>query len=164
MIYIIGLYISLTVLYSIFVKNNTYNSFLNGVKEGTKIVINMFSILLTFTVVVKCIENCGIIDYLNIFFDNAGMINVLLQMLVRPLSSGSSYAIMTNIFNLYGVNSFYGFLSSFIHASCDTLFYIVAVYYSYASSKNSNKALTYGLIVIIFSYLLSFIISLLFFK
>ena len=46
MIYIIGTYFLFTIVYSIIKKNNTYLSFTNGVKDGIKIVINMFSILI----------------------------------------------------------------------------------------------------------------------
>ena len=78
MIYIIGIYFIITFLYSFIVGNNTYNSFLNGVKDGLKIVVNMFSVLLTFSVVVKCINNCGILEYLSKIFNNSGLVNVLI--------------------------------------------------------------------------------------
>ena len=164
MIYIIGIYFIITFLYSFIVGNNTYNSFLNGVKDGLKIVVNMFSVLLTFSVVVKCINNCGILEYLSKIFNNSGLVNVLIQCVVRPLSSGSSYAIMIDIFNIYGVNSFYGILSSFIHSSCDTLFYIVTLYYSYSRYKCSTKGLLYGLIVVMFTYILCYAATMIFFK
>lgn len=164
MIYIIGVYFIITFLYSIIAHNNTYNSFLKGVKDGLKIIINMFSILLTFSIVVKCINNCGILVYLNKIFNNSGLLNILMQCMVRPLSNGSSYAIMIDIFNIYGVNSFYGILSSFIHSSCDTLFYIVTLYYSYSKYKCSSKGLLYGLIVVIFTYILCFIVAIIFFE
>lgn len=157
MIYIIGTYFLFTIIYSIIKKNNTYLSFTNGVKDGIKIVTNMFSILLVFSFCITCIENCGIINFLTIKYNNSAFINILLQMIVRPLSNGSSYALLMAIYDKYGINSIYGYLSTFIHSTCDTLFYIVTIYSSYSKVKLGYKPLVLGLITILFSYFLIFI-------
>lgn len=164
MIYIIGIYLLLTICYSAIIKNNTYLSFSNGVKDGIKIVVNMFSVLLVFSVCITCIENCGLINYLSIKYNDSGFINILLQMIIRPLSNGSSYALLMTIYNKYGVNSFYGYLSTFVHSSCDTLFYIITIYSSYSKVKLGYKPFIFGILTIIFCYLLIFIICYLFFK
>ena len=158
MIYIIGLYILITISYSVIKKNNTYLSFTNGVKEGINIVINMFSVLVVFSICITCIENCGIINYLSIKYNNSGIINIIIQMIVRPLSNGSSYALLMSIYDKYGINSFYGFLSTFIHSTCDTLFYIITIYYSYSKVKLGIKPFIYGIITILFCYSLIFIL------
>jgi spore maturation protein B len=157
MIYIIGLYFLLTISYSIIKKNNTYLSFSTGVKDGIKIVVNMFSVLLVFSFCITCIENCGIINYLSIKYNNSGFINIILQMIIRPISNGSSYALLMSIYDKYGVNSFYGYLSTFVHSSCDTLFYIITIYSSYSKIKLNYKPFVLGIIMIIFSYSLIFI-------
>lgn len=164
MIYIIGFYFIFTFVYSLIKRNNPYTSFMKGIKEGIQIAINMFSILLVFSFCIKCIENCGIINYLTIKFNNSGFINIVIQMIVRPLSNGSSYALLMNIYNKYGINSFYGYLSTFIHSTCDTLFYIISIYSSYSKIKLSNNVFFIGIITIIFSYILIFFSCLLFFK
>lgn len=164
MIYIIGLYILITISYSVIKKNNTYLSFTNGVKEGINIVINMFSILVVFSICITCIENCGIINYLSIKYNNSGIINIIIQMIVRPLSNGSSYALLMSIYDKYGINSFYGFLSTFIHSTCDTLFYIITIYSSYSKVKLGIKPFIYGIITILFCYSLIFILCYILFK
>ena len=163
MIYVIGIYFLMTFIYSVFKKNNTYKSFSNGVKEGLKIVVNMFSVILIFSFCITCIENCGIINYLTIKYNNSGIINVILQMIVRPLSNGSSYTLLMNIYNKYGINSFYGYLSTFIHSTCDTFFYIITIYSSYSKIKLGYKTFFYGIISIIFCYFLIFIFCYIFF-
>lgn len=164
MIYIIGLYILITISYSVIKKNNTYLSFTNGVKEGINIVINMFSVLVVFSICITCIENCGIINYLSIKYNNSGIINIIIQMIVRPLSNGSSYALLMSIYDKYGINSFYGFLSTFIHSTCDTLFYIITIYSSYSKVKLGIKPFIYGTITILFCYSLIFILCYILFK
>lgn len=164
MIYIIGLYIFITFVFSIIKKNNTFSSFKKGVIDGINIVLNMFHILLVFSLCITCIENCGIIEYLKQKYNNSGFINIIIQIIVRPISSGSSYALLLNIYDDYGINSFYGYLSTFIHCSCDTFFYIVSIYSSYSKIKLSNKHFIYGILTLLFTYILIFIISYLFFK
>ena len=164
MIYLIGFYIFFTLLFSVLRKNNTFNSFKNGIKDGISIVLNMFHILLIFSLCITCINNCGIIEQLNNKYNNFGFINIIIQLIIRPLSSGSSYTILLNIYKTYGIDSFYGILSTFIHSTCDTLFYIISIYSSYAKIKLSNKHLLYGVIVVIFSYILIFIICFSFFN
>ncbi len=164
MIYIIGFYILLTITYSIIKKNNVYNSFLKGINDGVQIVLNMFSTLLIFTFCITCIENCGIINFLTIKFGNAAFINILIQMIVRPISNGSSYTIMMNVYDTFGINSFYGYLSTFIHSTCDSLFYIITIYSSYSKIKLTKKTFILGLLTVLFSYILIFIICFIFFK
>lgn len=164
MIYLIGFYFIFTFLFSLIKKNNPYNSFFKGIKEGIQIVINMFSILLVFSFCIKCIENCGIINYLTIKSNNSGFVNIIIQMIVRPLSNGSSYALLMNIYNKYGINSFYGYISTFIHSTCDTLFYIISIYSTYSKIKLDSKIFFIGIITIIFSYVQIFIICFFFLK
>ena len=164
MIYIIGGYILFTLIFSIIKRNNIFTSFSKGIKDGINIVLNMFHILLVFSFCITCIENCGLIDDLINKYNDTGFISIIIQMIVRPLSNGSCYALLLNIYDKYGINCFYGYLSTFIHSSCDTFFYIISVYSSYSKVKLGNKPFIYGLITIIFSYVLIFIICLLFFK
>ena len=163
MIYIISSYFILTFLYSVFTKNNTYKSFSIGVADGIKIVLNMFSVVLVFSFCITCIENCGLINFINTKYNNTGIINIILQMIIRPLSNSSSYTLLMNIYDKYGVNSLYGYLSTFIHSSCDTLFYIISVYSSYAKIKLGYKPLILGLITILFCYFLIFTCCYIFF-
>ncbi len=164
MIYVIGFYFLFTIIISIIKKNNTFESFNKGITEGIKIVLNMFKILLTFSFCITCIENCGIINYLTIKSNNSGYVIILLQMIVRPISNGSSYALLMNIYDTYGINSFFGYLSTFIHSSCDTLFYIISIYSSYAKVKLSNKIFFYGISILIMTYTIIFGICFIFFK
>lgn len=162
MIYLIAFYIFFTILYSVIKKNNTFNSFTKGIKDGIQISLNMFSTLLIFTFAITCINNSGILNYFSIKCNNSAVINLVLQMIIRPLSSSSSYAILMNVYDTYGINSIYGHLSTFIHCTCDTLFYIITIYSSYCIFKENKKILIIGLSMIIFSYILIFIISYLF--
>lgn len=162
MIYLIASYIIIVIVYSLLKKNNSYDSFKNGVLTGLKTVINMFSSLLVFVFAINCLINCGIIEYLSKKYQESGFILIIIQMFVRPLSNASSFALLTSIYNEYGVDSFYGILSTFIHSTFDTLFYIITIYFSVTKITKYQKALWYGIIILLFNYFLVFVISFIF--
>ena len=159
MIYLIASYIVIVIVYSLLKKNNSYDSFKKGVLTGLKTVINMFSALLVFVFAINCLINCGIIKYLSIKYQKSGFVLIIIQMFVRPLSNVSSFALLTSIYNEYGVDSFYGILSTFIHSTFDTLFYIITIYFSVTKITKYQKVLWYGIIILLFNYFLVFVIS-----
>ena len=159
MIYLIASYIVIVIVYSLLKKNNSYDSFKKGVLTGLKTVINMFSALLVFVFAINCLINCGIIKFLSIKYQKSGFVLIIIQMFVRPLSNASSFALLTCIYNEYGVDSFYGILSTFIHSTFDTLFYIITIYFSVTKITKYQKVLWYGIIILLFNYFLVFVIS-----
>ena len=127
--------------------------------KGIVTVINMFSALLVFVFAINCLINCGIIKFLSIKYQKSGFVLIIIQMFVRPLSNASSFALLTSIYNEYGVDSFYGILSTFIHSTFDTLFYIITIYFSVTKITKYQKVLWYGIIILLFNYFLVFVIS-----
>ncbi|MBQ6817892.1 MAG: hypothetical protein IJO27_05610 [Bacilli bacterium] len=144
-------------------KVNCFDSFLKGSKQGLTSTINMFSSLLTFTIAITLLLNCGIIEFLKnkLNFDYS---LILIQAFVRPMSSSASLSIMTQIYSQYGVDSLKSIISSMIHYVSDASLYIIPFYCSYYNIKKYDKILCFGLIINIFSYLVSIVIVILFYK
>ncbi len=163
MVYVISGYFIVTIVLCIVNKVNGYESFLKGVKDGSKIVLNMFSCMLSFILAIKCLEGCGIIDDLCNISTLGWLPEIIVQMLVRPLSSGSSMSIMLSIFEKYGVDSIPAIFSTFIHSACDTVFYIVVFYFSSIGVVKYKKALTYGIMTVVISYALIILSVIIFF-
>ena len=157
--YIIGTYIFIVLVVAIFKKVRAYDAFIEGVKEGTKTVLNMFSTLLTFVLVVESIKACGVLEDIG----EAINTNILVQALIRPLSASSSMAIMLETFETYGVDSEISILSTFIHATIDTTFYIIVLYFSSCEIKKYKYSLFLGLIIILITYLLIYLTLILIF-
>lgn len=157
--YIIAGYIIIVLVVALFKKIKAYDAFLEGVKEGTQTVFNMFSTLLAFILVVESIKACGIIEDISEFV-NA---NLLVQSIIRPLSASSSMAIMLQTFNDYGIDSRISIASTFIHATIDTSFYIIVLYFSSCDIKNYQYALILGLIIVIIAYIFIYLVIMIFF-
>ena len=153
MTYLIAIYIFSVIIYSVFKKSNAYQSFIEGIMEGTQTVVNMFATLLSFVLVVEAIKSCGILDIFKNF--NAG---IIVQGIIRPLSASSSFAIMIDNFNIYGVDSKVSVISTLIHATLDTVFYIIVIYTSTISSKKTKYLIVIGFILVILNYILILIV------
>ncbi|HEY8445017.1 MAG TPA: hypothetical protein VIK94_02690 [Bacilli bacterium] len=148
--YLIGGYIFIVIIISIIKKVNGYDAFIEGVKDGTRTVVNMFSNLLGFVLVVKCIESCGIIEDLGRIVNP----NLFVQSIIRPLSASSSMAIMISNFETYGVDSDVSILSTFIHTTIDTSFYIIVLYYSSCDIKNYRYTFLMSIIIVMIAYVI----------
>ena len=157
MIYIISGYILITIIIAIFKKVDGYHSFINGIKDGCNVVLNMFPSLLAFVLIIECISSCGIIKDIMKITNHSWIIQIIMQMIVRPFSSGSSMSMMLNIYDMYGVDSIPSLFSTFIHSSCDTLFYMITLYFSSFSIVLNNFINHY---YIFFNYFYHFLVFL----
>lgn len=153
----------IVIIFLIGIKNkvNCFDSFLVGAKDGIKTSINMFSSLLVFMIALQLFLSSGIIVFIEkqVNFEYS---LILIQMFVRPLSSSSSLSIMTNIYNLYGVDSFIAIVSTMIHYVSDASIYLIPFYCGIYNIKKYDRILFYGIVVNIISYILAILICILF--
>ena len=151
------------IIYGSFKKVNCYESFISGIKEGSKSVINMFSFILTFNIAISLLNSSGILNYMinNLSFK---YFNLVVQAMVRPFSSSSSLTIMLDIYDKYGSDSLIGLLSTFIHSVTDTTFYIISFYFGSIGIKKIGKVILCGSLVNIVGMILSCIIIFVFFS
>ena len=73
-----------------------FNEFIEGVKEGSKLLITLFPTMMAFTLWVTCFQYCGLIELLEIGFKSIFAIlnipiDIFMMMIVRPFSSMDHY-------------------------------------------------------------------------
>lgn len=157
--YLIGGYIFIVLVVTVLKKVNAYEAFLKGAKEGTTTVLNMFSTLLGFVLIVESIKSCGILEDLGKFINP----NLFIQSIIRPLSASSSLAIMLDVFESSGVDSKNGIMSTFLHTTLDTSIYMVALYFGSANIKKYRYTFLLIFLVTIITYILIFFLVKVFF-
>ena len=64
---------------------------------------------------------------------------------MRPISGTASLAMLNQIFENYGPDSFLGRLASIIQGSTDTTFYVITLYFGVIGIKKIRYALWAGL-------------------
>lgn len=79
--------------------------------------------------------------------------------LVRPISGSASLAILNNIYQVNGPDSFLGIMASIMQGSTDTTFYILSLYFGSVGIKKIRHALISGLCADIIGIVASIIIS-----
>ena len=160
---LIPLIVVLIIIYGLLKKVDIYSSFIEGVKEGLTISINIFPTIMSMIIAINLITNSGLINLLTnllsyplktIDFPN----EVVPIALLRPISSSASLVSLNNILKVYGPDSYIGMLSSIIQGSTDTTIYILGMYFSSIGIKKIRYSLIVGLLADFFCVVVSVII------
>lgn len=138
--------ILLIISYGLIEKNMVFDSFLEGAKDGLKIIYNIFPTLLGLFLSINVLRESGIIDAITNFFNPVLMFfkipaEILPLALLRPISGSASMAVATDIMTKYGVDSFIGLISSTIMGSTETTLYTIALYTSTIKVKKTRFVL-----------------------
>lgn len=151
------------ILYGVKEKSKVYDSFIDGAKDGAKIVYNIFPTLIGLFIAIGALRASGIIDLIIqiitpiiSIFKIPGEIMPLA--LLRPISGSASMAVATDIMSEYGVDSNIGLITSTIMGSTETTLYTIAVYTSAVGIKKIRFVLVAALIADIVGMLSSVVI------
>lgn len=155
--------ILIIIFYGIIEKNKVYDIFLDGAKEGVKIVYNIFPTLIGLFVAIGALRNSGVIDLIiNSISPVIERINIPKEVMplaiLRPISGSASLAIATDIMKTYGVDSVVGKIASVIMGSTETTLYTIAIYTSCVKIKNTRGILIAALVGDIVGMLVSVLI------
>ena len=154
--YVILIFILVVLIFSIFKKNNAYDSFINGSKDAMKSGIVILPYLLVMYVAVNVFKVSGFLDDLintkNIPSD------LLIQGIFRPASSHASLSMMVSIIDTYGVDSKAGFISSVLQGGSDTTIYVMGLYFGYIGIKKTRHSYIVGVISDIVCFILCIIL------
>lgn len=142
--YIIPIIVLIVLIYAMFKKVDIYDTFIEGAKESFDMSLKIFPCLLAMVLAVNIFIKSNIIA--NLFsFINFIPNEILPMILTRPISGTTSLAVLTNIYQNLGPDSFIGTLASFIQGSTDTTFYVITLYFGSIGIKKIKYALWAGL-------------------
>ena len=161
--YIIPLIVVTIIIYGIYKKVDIFDTFIDGVKEGMKLSINLFPTIFTMIIAITLITDSNIINYIcnllkPLFSRISFPTEVLPLALLRPISGSSSLVILNDILAKYGPDSFIGRLSSVMQGSTDTTIYIIGLYFASVGIKKIKYSLVVGLLSDLISVIISVLI------
>ncbi len=147
---IIPLIVLFIIIYGIYKHVNVYEEFIDGACESFGMIRHIFPCLLAMILGVNIFLKSGLIDLIYnyikpIFILLKIPIEVFPMMIMRPISGTSTLAILNNIFELFGPDSYSGRLASVIQGATDTTFYVVTLYFGSIGIKKIRYALWAGL-------------------
>ena len=145
------LIILMIVLYGFLEKKEVFDKFLEGAKDGIKIVVNIFPTLIGLFLAVGALRSSGIIDIIIQCLEPIlHLINfpseIMPLAILRPISGSSSIAVAVDLMKTFGVDSNLGIIASVIMGSTETTFYTIAVYTGAVGIKKTRFVLAASLI------------------
>ncbi len=149
----------IVIIYGLYKKVDIYDEFINGVKEGLNLSLeifpSIFAMIISVTVLVKS----------NIIMDLTKLINlkfipkeILPVAILRPISSSSSLMLLNSVMSRYGIDSLVAKIASVISGSTDTTIYIIGMYYSSVKIKKIKHSLIIGLLADMACVIISIIV------
>lgn len=139
-IYIIPVFIIFLLIYSLIKKINAYDSFVEGAKQAVDLCINTFPYLVAIFSIVELLQASGLSEVISSIaspvFNVLGIPSELTEFLIiRPFTGSGSIGMLSNIFSLYGADSYVSKCACVIMSCSETTFYVVAVYFSTTKIK-----------------------------
>jgi spore maturation protein SpmA len=160
------------ILMAIRKKENVYDAFIEGAKDGFKIAVKIIPFLVAILVAIGVFRASGamdfIIDGIRIALQYLGVdtqfVEALPTALMKPLSGSGARGMMVDAITTYGVDSFIGRTASTVQGATDTTFYILAVYFGSVGIKRTRHAVACGLIADFTGIIASIALAYLFFS
>ncbi|MBQ7032911.1 MAG: spore maturation protein [Clostridia bacterium] len=148
---IIPLTVFLIILFGLFRGVSLFDIFLKGAKNGLNSTITILPSIVGLVTAVSMLKASGAIDLLchglSYVFKPLGFPSEVLPLaILRPVSGGASLAILNDILNSYGPDSFAGRVASVISGSTETTFYTLTVYFAATHAKDSRYTLKSALL------------------
>ncbi len=143
---IIPVIIFYIVAYGLIHKNNVYEDFIRGAKDGFHTVIQIMPTLIGLMVAVGVLRASGFLAFLG---GLAGKItegigipaDVVPLIFVKMFSSSAATGLVLDIFKTHGTDSYTGLMTSIMMSCTETIFYTLSVYYMAAKVTKTKWTL-----------------------
>ncbi len=152
-------------------KINVYDAFIEGARDGFTTAVRIIPYLVAILVAIGVFRASGamdaIIDGIKYIVALLGIstdfVEALPTALMKPLSGSGARGMMIDTMATYGADSFVGRLACLFQGSCDTTFYILAVYFGSVGIRYTRHAVVCGLLADLAGVIAAIAISYLFF-
>ena len=133
---------------------NMYSAFIEGAKEGFRTAVMIIPYLVAILVAIGVFRASGAMDMLTDLLCSAigalgidtDWVEAIPTAVMKPLSGSGSRAMMVDLMNTYGADSFVARVSAAIQGSTDTMFYVIAVYFGSVGVRYTRYAVSYALL------------------
>ncbi|MGM0834880.1 MAG: spore maturation protein [Bacillota bacterium] len=167
-LWLIPFLIGFILLYGTYKKVPTYETFVEGGKEGIKIAISIIPFLVGMLVAISIFRASGALDFLVEFLrplmSAIGVPAEIVPLaIIRPISGTAALGMTTDMIATFGPDSFMGRLASVLQGSTDTTLYVLTVYFGAVGIKKMGDALKVGLLADVVGIVVSILVVTFFF-
>lgn len=141
-------------------KVRVYDAFADGIKGVIPLIVSIFPYIAAVTMLSKLLEISGLgaamANWLSPAFDFLGVPKEIAPLiLIKPLSGSGGIAVLSDILEAYGVDSYVSRCACVVYGASETIFYVGAVYFASLKRKKLNAALC----IAVASYLASVVFA-----
>ena len=138
-------------LYGTYKKIATYETFVEGGKEGIQMSFSIIPYLVGMLVAISIFRASGALEFFVQFLRPLLEIlhvpaEIVPLAIIRPISGTAALGMTSDLISVYGPDSFIGRLAATIQGSTDTTFYVLTVYFGAVGIKKMGDALKVGLL------------------
>ena len=152
---IIPLVFALAGLGMLLSKKDMFSEFTAGARNGLETAVRLVPTLTALLAAIAMFNSSGaaeaMVKLLSPFGERVGIPSEIIPLvLVRPLSGGASTALIADLYEKYGPDSFAGRCVSVIAGSSDTLVYVISVYFGAVGVKKTRGTLPAAFLTMVF--------------
>lgn len=150
-IWLIPLIIGFILIYGTIKRIPTYETFVEGAKEGFGMAVSIIPYLVGMLVAISVFRASGALEFfielMKPVLQAIGVPTEVVPLaLIRPISGTGALGMTSDLIATYGPDSFIGRLASTMQGSTDTTFYVLTVYFGAVGIKKMGDALKVGLL------------------
>jgi len=150
-VYVMPCMVMLIIGYGMFRGIPVFDVFLSGATDGMKMILRLLPTLVGLLTAVAMLKASGALDMLTAFFRPVASFiglpaEVLPLALIHPISGGGATAVLTDIFQRYGPDSYIGRVGSILCGSGETTLYSVTVYFGAIGVTQTGHTLPVALL------------------
>lgn len=148
---VIPLMIFLIVAYGLLNRQNVYQDFLKGAKDGFFTVIDILPTLVGLMTAVGILRASGFFDFLSEALKKImGPLHFPTELIpaavVKMFSSSAATGLLLDLFKTHGADSFIGLSASIMMSCTETIFYTMSIYFMHIHVKKTRFTLSGALI------------------
>ncbi|MBR5229516.1 MAG: spore maturation protein [Firmicutes bacterium] len=137
--------------YGFLKKAPVYDYFIEGAKSGLKTAVDILPFIIGIYIAVNGLSASGLLDFVYVLFSPIFIVTgipaqLLPLIFLRAVSGSGSYIILQQILEATGPDSYAGRAACTMAGGCETVIYVLALYFSVTSVKKTRHALSCGLV------------------
>lgn len=149
--YIMPLLIFYIVGFALISRTNMFDDFVDGAKDGFKIVCGILPTLIGLMLAIGCLRSSGCLEMISGFIRPlASFLHFPSELVplvtVKMFSSSAATGLLLDIYKEYGTDSANGILASILMSCSETIFYTMSVYFVVAKVTKTRWTLPGALV------------------
>ncbi|MBQ9931326.1 MAG: spore maturation protein [Firmicutes bacterium] len=150
LLFIPGIF-TIVIVYGLLRKAPVYDQFVSGAKDGLRTAVDILPFILAIFVAIEALSVSGAMEFLEGLlgpaFEFLGIPRELFSLiLLRPVSGSGSLVLVSEVMETCGADSFVGRAASVMVGSCETVFYVLALYFGVTAVKRMRHSFAAGMI------------------